>query len=955
MLTIPGEKGNGRQTERPRWALIVRLALLIAAQANLGCTRAYYHDFADNDVYGILKNRLFDWRWKVPERAVEADPHSRMADLTDPNHTPIVPDEVAARKFQVSNRFPFEYRFWNKRGTTPIEDLSWQPYVPVESDGKVLLSRESIMRLAMVHSREYQTEYENLYLAALQLTLARFQFMIQGFSIWNIFYSPLTGAGLVSAPSATTSGSSTTGSSTTGSSTSGSSTSGSSTTGSSTSGSSTTGSSTSGSTIPGATAVTKPVHAATKAPNLDNQLLLGSQNGFNLEMMSGAQLLVNLANQIVFEYSNHGVQMASPSLTVALTQPLLAGAWARIVTQPLSLQERGVLYALRSFAEFRRQFYVSLVTGQAGASIPTLNGVGASYASNTGYLLLLNSLQSIRNTEINLKSYKRNLDVYEEEVRVGIRSSLERDNIAQNYQQTRFTLLSAQALLQTTLDLFKISLGLPTELEVRIDDSVLGQFELNDDRLDKLGDRADSLFLKLLQDNVLGRAEMVESARALRTALDELVKVHGQAVMEMERWKAKLKRVESQGFSGPDAERNKEMYDRERTLSAKIQNALTETGQDIAKDQAGVKKFLDELDKMDPADATKALRDLIGKAFRARLSSLNVAQTQIRVFLIEFAKVDLTVNQAIQIALGNRLDLQNALATVTDAWRNVEFDANQLQGILNFQYNGIINEAPHHAGLFRFDSANSIQSFGLQFQAPINRRAQRNQYRADQIQYQRARRAYMLARDTVVQQIRFDMRELVLQQRSFEINREQVIIAARQLEQAEYNLRTSTEDTQGLTLLLINALSSVLTSRNSLISTWVLYESARMSLYRDFDLMDIDSNGVWTNENDKTAIDIALRHAESAPAFSLTIPARIPDLRPNIGSDSTFYVDVEPGGKPNQPPDPARGAVDDNPLRPSELQNGPVPIDGVRPGGALPALPGPPGNASPFAPARPGP
>ncbi len=164
-----------------------------------------------------------------------------------------------------------------------------------------------------------------------------------------------------------------------------------------------------------------------------------------------------------------------------------------------------------------------------------------------------------------------------------------------------------------------------------------------------------------------------------------------------------------------------------------------------------------------------------------------VAQTQTRVFLIELQPVDLTVNQAIQIALGNRLDLQNALATVTDAWRQVEFDANQLQGILNFQYNGIFNEAPNHAGLFRFDAANSIQTFGLQFQAPINRRLQRNQYRADQIQYQRARRAYMQARDTVVQQIRLDMRQLVLTRRTFEINREQIIIASRQLEQAEYD------------------------------------------------------------------------------------------------------------------------------------------------------------------------
>ena len=85
--------------------------------------------------------------------------------------------------------------------------------------------------------------------------------------------------------------------------------------------------------------------------------------------MSGGQLLVNLANSIVFEYSNKGVQMVSPNLTVSFVQPLLRGAWARIVTQGLSLQERNVLYNLRSFAEFRRQFYVSLVTGAGGLQL----------------------------------------------------------------------------------------------------------------------------------------------------------------------------------------------------------------------------------------------------------------------------------------------------------------------------------------------------------------------------------------------------------------------------------------------------------------------------------------------------------------------------------------------------------------------------------------------------------
>ena len=97
---------------------------------------------------------------------------------------------------------------------------------------------------------------------------------------------------------------------------------------------------------------------------------------------------------------------------------------------------------------------------------------------------------------------------------------------------------------------------------------------------------------------------------------------------------------------------------------------------------------------MTPAESTQALRRLVGREFRARLSEVSVAETQTRVFLIDLPQVELTVNQAIQVGVGNRLDLKNALAQVTDAWRNVEVDANQLRGFLNFVYNGNFNTAP---------------------------------------------------------------------------------------------------------------------------------------------------------------------------------------------------------------------------------------------------------------------
>ena len=472
---------------------------------------------------------MFDWRWRIPDRPVDADPHSRMGDPNDPNRVPIVPDEPAAREFQVSSRFPFEYHGWKKRGTTPIEDLSWQKYIPVESDGRVLLSKDSIMRLGIANSRNYQFQYENVYLAALSLTLARFQFMVQGFSNSGIFYSPLAGGAAVFTSPTSTLGTTTTTSNGTTTGT-GSSTTG---TGSSTTG---TGTTTSGTTTGTTTPVLARSGSKSRPGSLNNQLQLATSNGFFLQMMTGAQLMVNLANSLVFEYSNHGVQLASPGLTINFIQPLLRGAWARVVTQGLSLQERGVLYALRTFAEYRRQFYVGLVTGSGSSS-------------GYGYLSLLFQLQSIRNAESNLQSYRRNLDIYEEELKSGFRTILERDQLAQQYQTNQFTLIQLQAGLQTALDQFKLlDLSLPPEQEVRLDDSVLDQFELTDARLEKLRNQAEVLFLKLLQNEEMSRDELIVLGRELQSALEMLKLVHDQAESELGRWLAKLDKTAARGF-----------------------------------------------------------------------------------------------------------------------------------------------------------------------------------------------------------------------------------------------------------------------------------------------------------------------------------------------------------------------------------------------------------------------
>ncbi|MGC8639759.1 MAG: TolC family protein [Isosphaeraceae bacterium] len=822
-----------------------------------GCTRTYYRNFADRDTYGILRERLFDWRWRLPPRPVEADPKSRMADFGNPNYEPIPPDERAARDFQISNRFPMEYHGWKKRGMAPIEYLDWQKNIPVESDGKVLLSRDSVMRIAIHNNRDYQTNYETLFLNALTLTGTRFNFMVQGFSTTGIL-GEILGYG----------------------------------------------------------------------KTRDDQVQLSTLNGFTLQLMTGAQMLVQLANSLVFNYTpSKGFEVATPGLLVNFTQPLLRGAGARIATQGLSLQERAVLYDLRNFAHYRRTFYVNLV-------------------ASAGYLGLLGQLQTIRNQEAIVKSYSHNNEQYDAEFTSGFKSVIELNQVAYQYQLNQVNLLSLEAGLQTSLDVFKYQqLGLPPELEVRLDDAMLQQFQLNEPRLDAMRTENDARNLRLLQQEKPPRAALAAAAKELQGAYDELEKYQIQVKKELRLWQTRLEAERKRGFAGPDRARLQAYYERRAELAKKIERGLEEWEASVKDDRDKLTTFLLQVEKLPIDDAVNAIRDkLINQKFRSRLSDVFAFQTRIRVFLIELKPVTVTVDQAIQIALANRLDLMNALAAVTDAWRNVEVDANALRGFLNFVYNANFASAPSHTTLFRFDSSASFQQFGFQFQAPINRRAERNQYRADQITYQRARRAYMQLRDQIVQQIRYDMRELTLYHRQFDIAREQILSSSTQVEEAESALLLPSGG-QPVTLNLLNALSSLLGARNGLISNWVNYETFRLTLFSQFDLMDIDANGVWTNENDPGTVTMALRMAAQSPSLSLAIPARVPDLSGQERRVKVFFSDIRASDR--LIPDESTAVQREHTIPGSRTGVGAP----AQPGGNVPA---PPPTPSPFVPpARP--
>jgi outer membrane protein TolC len=543
------------------------------------------------------------------------------------------------------------------------------------------------------------------------------------------------------------------------------------------------------------------------------------------------------------------------------TQPLLRGAGRRVRLEGLTQAERNVLYAVRNFARFRKQFYVNVATRQF-----------------TSYLGLLGQVQNLRNLEANVKSNDQNYRLHEALFEAQIASTIQVDQAFQNLSQAKLSQLQAQASLETSLDNYKFSLGLPPRLPVTLDDSVLKPFHLADPALEELQREVTTFFAGFrepkrpavpvvvagtlgLTASPLGQgpflassalisgsteqpptlAELRQSFATLKGYQERGAKLLDEAETELKDWKGRL------GASVEDAAqvaRERETYQKLEEQSPNIRRDFVRVAKEIAKDAGTL---------AEPGRQTgwNALLNR-SRAFVALLDQVFVLQTQIRVYLIKLKPIPYQLEEAEQYARTNRLDLMNQRAEVTDAWRQVAVTANALKAGLNVTASANVATRPGADAPFDFRASASTYTVGAQFDGPLNRVAERNAYRASQINYQEARRSFMALEDQIDATIRQDLRTLELDRANFAIARLQLISAARGLEASRDSLLNETNvAASAATLNILNALNALVQAKSQLISTWISYESTRVQLLFDMDALQLSPRGVPIDESDR--------------------------------------------------------------------------------------------------------
>lgn len=751
-------------------------------------------------------------------------------------------DDATAERFQNCPGGHRNTDYYSRIGTrNNTENPTWLDYLPRNEKGVLELTQPLALDLALLHSRDYQQQFEGVYLNSLGLSGNRFEFKNQWFG------------GVGGSYTAT-------------------------------------------------------------GEDLGNQRALSvtaNRLGFTRSLAGGGQFATNILNSLFWDFGTGGLQTGSASLVTTFTQPLLRGAFRHVRLESLTQAERGLLYSVRDFARFRRTFFVGITQA---------------------YLDLLTQSQAIRNAQTNLVNLEQNLDEHKYYGELKIVSQIQVDQVFQQYQNGRRSLLAAEQNLIASQDAFKFQLGLPSWLQIEIDESLLKPFELVSDDLTQLQTDAQDLFKEIVQylppeqvplDKLKG---FVERFKKLR---EQTVSVMPSVEKELKSWEAKLKQEDSETLTTDDrldreqqrslAKATRVRFDelkavldkrdeylkqletvvqayevasKKEAAEAKPKKSKTEEAKKDAKEDdanEGAKEGAtegatddakegaqenenDEIEKEKPDPeqdkefsyeeilkpkpdppaivAWKAIQDAVGERLREEVAELYVAQTQIRLFLIELDRFEVDQQAAINFAHQNRVDLMNRKATVMDAFRKVEVAADALESELNLTGGVTLGSDPSRNNAFRFDSSANRYTVGVEFDGPLNRLDERNAYRASQIAYQQVARQYTADRDQVANDVRSILRRLELSRLSFLIARQQVVTAARQVDQAQIDLRSSGEAESNLTIFLLQALEGLLDAKNNLISNWVEYRVLKMQLFAALDMLYLDEQGRWINESE---------------------------------------------------------------------------------------------------------
>lgn len=292
----------------------------------------------------------------------------------------------------------------------------------VNQDGAALVSLEKALELAFAHNRNYTAQREQLYLTALSLTLDRHEFdfifsgQIEAVHVWDSSEVQTTLAAVDSMAG------------------------------------------------PAAQLIQQYAEAVDSSGVMARGVPSGTDSirtrdasesvslGVSKLLKSGGRLAADLTTSFIQFLSGGGTDSAITTLSASFVQPLLRGAGRDVTMEFLTQSERDVLYELRDFTNFRKDFAVQVASQ---------------------YYTVLRAIDAAYNNYAGLQAFNLNLErevAFQDE---GLRTASDVARLRESQLQRELSWTNTVRAYTQALDSFKILLGLPVETNIVLDQAEL--------------------------------------------------------------------------------------------------------------------------------------------------------------------------------------------------------------------------------------------------------------------------------------------------------------------------------------------------------------------------------------------------------------------------------------------------------------------------------------------------
>ena len=577
---------------------------------------------------------------------------------------------------------------------------------------------------------------------------------------------------------------------------------------------------------------------------------------------NGTNWVASLANRLSIELSDGNIELGGSLANLTITQPLLRGASRRIFLEELTQSERSLLADARSLEQFRQGFFLDVVLGSnPSGNVGNSGAISPIPPPNTGvsgFLGLVQDLQRIRNQEANVAKLNDSLLQLEAAFEAGrIGSRLQVDQARQALFNGQSRLLAAKSSYENRLDGYKIFLGLPPALDIKVVDDYIQSFRLTDSALVNLQDEINLILSKVRDPEV---SQTIDDLKEISTqvislrprAEDSFQKLISdyqsfQIVLPERKKGFNSLRVRSdlrELGMGSDAFKDSDLDDLVRDLNTSISTLSVA----LKEFDSALGEWIENADDI-PVDAARGRLSVLLNGFSGTLLELSLAKASARLESIVMEEIKIQPNEAADIASYNRMDWKNNRAKLVDVWRNADLAKDDLRTDLDVVLSGTLGSDSMGAG--QFESDESRVRVGLELDTPLSKVRERNRYKAALLRYQQSRRAYLAFEDSIIRAFREHQRLSKLFQLNFELSRAAVRGAIAQVDLARMRLDEPPQPGRnaqfGATTArdLVNALNDLLDASNSFVEVWMGYEAMRMRYAYDLGTMKLSDNGVW--------------------------------------------------------------------------------------------------------------